>query len=94
MARDLAGLLGELRISHTYIVGYSMGGAIAQEFARQFPDRVLGLVLCAMMCGDPRAIYAPPSIVRVMRELDGLTRNRPPKLLISRGDSSGIGFLS
>jgi pimeloyl-ACP methyl ester carboxylesterase len=73
MARDLAGLLGELKISHTYIVGYSMGGAIAQEFARQFPDRVLGLVLCATMCGGPRAIYAPPSIVRVMRELDGLT---------------------
>jgi pimeloyl-ACP methyl ester carboxylesterase len=62
-----------LRISHTYIVGYSMGGAIAQEFARQFPDRVLGLVLCATMCGGPRAIYAPPSIVRLMRELDGLT---------------------
>ena len=73
MARDLAGLLDELKISRTCILGYSMGGAIAQEFARQFPDRVLGLVLCATMCGGPRAIYAPPSIVRVMRELDGLT---------------------
>ena len=73
MARDVAGLLDELKISHTYILGYSMGGAIAQEFSRQFPDRVLGLVLCATMCGGPRAIYAPPSVVRVMRELDGLT---------------------
>jgi pimeloyl-ACP methyl ester carboxylesterase len=72
MARDLAGLLDELNISHTYILGYSMGGAIAQEFARQFPNRVLGLVLCATMCGGPRAIYAPPPVVRVMRELDGL----------------------
>ena len=72
MARDLVGLLDQLKISHTHIFGYSMGGAIAQEFARQFPDRVSGLVLCATMCGGPRAIYAPPSVVRVMRELDGL----------------------
>jgi pimeloyl-ACP methyl ester carboxylesterase len=72
MARDLAGLLDELKIPHTHILGYSMGGAIAQEFARQFPDRVSGLVLCATMCSGPRAIYAPPSVVRVMRELDGL----------------------
>jgi hypothetical protein len=49
-----------------------MGGAIAQEFVRQFPDRVLGLVLCATMCGGPRAVYASTSVVRVMRELDGL----------------------
>jgi pimeloyl-ACP methyl ester carboxylesterase len=72
MARDLGDLLNELNISYTYILGYSMGGAIAQEFAWQFPDRVSGLILCATMCGGPRAIYAPPSVVRVMRELDGL----------------------
>src|SRR3984893_8909236 len=72
MALDLAGLLDELKISRTHILGYSMGGAIALEFARQFPDCVSGLVLCATMCGGPRAIYAPPSVVRVMRELDGL----------------------
>jgi hypothetical protein len=29
-------------------------------------------VLCATNCGGPRAIYAPPSVMRVMRELDGL----------------------
>jgi len=72
MALDLAGLLDELKISRTHILGYSMGGAIALEFERQFPDCVSGLVLCATMCGGPRAIYAPPSVVRVMRELDGL----------------------
>lgn len=73
MARDVSGLLDHLEIARTNVLGYSMGGAIAQEFVRQFPDRVLGLVLCATMCGGPRATYAPPSVVRVMRELDGLT---------------------
>jgi pimeloyl-ACP methyl ester carboxylesterase len=72
MARDLGGLLDHLEIPRAHILGYSMGGAIAQEFVRQFPDRVLRLVLCATMCGGPRATYASPSVVRVMRELDGL----------------------
>ena len=73
MARDVCGLVDHLEIARVNILGYSMGGAIAQEFVRQFPDRVLGLVLCATMCGGPRATYASSSVVRVMREHDGLT---------------------
>src|SRR6478609_4849234 len=73
MARDVAGLLDHLKIARTHVLGYSMGGAIAQEFIRQFPDRVLGLVLCATTCGGPRAVYASSSVVHVMREHDGLT---------------------
>ncbi len=72
MARDVGGLLDHLDIPRANVLGYSMGGAIAQEFVRQFPDRVLALALCATMCGGPRAVYASPSVVRVMRELDGL----------------------
>jgi pimeloyl-ACP methyl ester carboxylesterase len=72
MARDVGGLLDHLDIPRANVLGYSMGGAIAQEFVRQFPDRVLALTLCATMCGGPRAVYASPSVVRVMRELDGL----------------------
>ena len=71
MARDLAGLLDEVGIERTFVLGYSMGGAIAQEFTRQFPDRVAGLILCATMCGGPRATFADASVVRVMRDLDG-----------------------
>lgn len=72
MARDVAGLLDHLEIAQANVLGYSMGGAIAQEFVRQFPSRILALALCATMCGGPRAVYASPSVVRVMRELDGL----------------------
>jgi 3-oxoadipate enol-lactonase len=73
MARDVATLLDEVSIESSYVLGYSMGGAIAQEFVRQFPHRVNGLILCATMCGGPHATYARPSIVRVMRDLDGLS---------------------
>ena len=73
MARDVGGLLDELGFDRVHMLGYSMGGAIAQEFVRQFPDRVKGLILCATMAGGPSATYAEPAVVRVMRDLDGLT---------------------
>jgi pimeloyl-ACP methyl ester carboxylesterase len=57
MARDVAGLLDEIGIESTYVLGYSMGGAIAQEFTRQFAHRVAGLILCATMCGGPCATF-------------------------------------
>jgi 3-oxoadipate enol-lactonase len=72
MAKDVCGLMDYLEIARANILGYSMGGAIAQEFVRKFPDRISSLVLCATMCGGSRATYATPSVVRVMRDLDGL----------------------
>jgi pimeloyl-ACP methyl ester carboxylesterase len=89
MARDLCGLLDELGITRVHLLGYSMGGAIAQELVRQFPERVSSLILCATMCGGPRAIYAKPSIVSVMRDLEGLSpeeaARRIWKVTYSRG---------
>jgi pimeloyl-ACP methyl ester carboxylesterase len=73
MARDVCGLLDELKIARVHMLGYSMGGAITQEFIRQFPDRIKSLVLCATMAGGPSATYAVASVVRVMRDLDGLS---------------------
>jgi len=73
MARDVCGLLDELEIPQAHVLGYSMGGAIAQELVRQFPERVGRLVLCATMAGGPSATYAKASVVSVMRDLDGLS---------------------
>ena len=44
-ARDLAGLLDELKISRANLVGHSGGGVVSQRFALDFPDRVESLVL-------------------------------------------------
>lgn len=73
MARDVCGLLDELKIAQVHMLGYSMGGAVTQEFVRQFPDRIKSVVLCATMAGGPSATYADASTVRVMRDLDGLS---------------------
>jgi pimeloyl-ACP methyl ester carboxylesterase len=40
---------------------------------QQYPERIKGLILCATLAGGPSATYAEASVVRVMRDLDGLT---------------------
>lgn len=44
---DLAAMLGVLGLDTAIIAGYSMGGAVAQVFARDHPELVSGLVLAA-----------------------------------------------
>lgn len=46
-ADDTAALLTELEIDQAVVVGYSMGGALAQVLALQHPERIAGLVLCS-----------------------------------------------
>jgi pimeloyl-ACP methyl ester carboxylesterase len=46
-ADDVAALLDVLEIDSAVMVGYSMGGPVAQLVWQRHPDRVAGLVLCA-----------------------------------------------
>jgi pimeloyl-ACP methyl ester carboxylesterase len=46
-ADDAAELLRQLKVGPALVVGYSMGGAIAQLMARRHPDVVRGVVLSA-----------------------------------------------
>ena len=46
-ADDIEALLSALDIDQVIVVGYSMGGALAQVFAGQHPERISGLVLCS-----------------------------------------------
>lgn len=43
-ARDLAALMDRLQVPRAVLVGHSLGGAISQEFATLYPQRVLALV--------------------------------------------------
>lgn len=46
-ADDIDVLLAELDIDEVIVVGYSMGGALAQVLSQRHPDRIGGLVLCS-----------------------------------------------
>jgi pimeloyl-ACP methyl ester carboxylesterase len=89
MARDIRALLDYLGIAQVHMLGYSMGGAIAQEFVRQFPGRISRLILCATMAGGHGATYARTSVVSVMRDLDGLSPEEAARRIWSVTYSSG-----
>jgi len=43
-ARGLAALLDHLGAMNALVLGHSMGGAVAMQFAHDFPERTLGVV--------------------------------------------------
>lgn len=53
VADDIAAVLDELGVGAIDVVGYSMGGAIAQALAHRHPGRVARLVLIATLASHP-----------------------------------------
>ena len=66
LANDVVALLDDCGIARTHLLGYSMGGAIAQEVAVRHPDRIDHLILLATFCGG---IWAEPAAFSVFRRL-------------------------
>jgi pimeloyl-ACP methyl ester carboxylesterase len=58
-ADDSAGLLDALGMKSAYILGASMGGMIAQEFALKYPRKCRKLILCCTLPGGDNTI--PPT---------------------------------
>ena len=66
MAADAASLLDALGIARAHIVGASMGGAIGQEMAIHFADRVITLTSIMSSTGDPSLPQATPEAMAVL----------------------------
>lgn len=71
MAADAVAVLDHLGVESAHVLGYSMGGMIAQTMAIDHPDRVASLTSIMSRTGS-RADALPG-----VRELAALMRNRP-----------------
>jgi pimeloyl-ACP methyl ester carboxylesterase len=63
-AGDLCRLLDALDLDRVHLVGASMGGMIAQQFAVTWPERLRSLTIACSHCGGAAAVPASEEIVR------------------------------
>jgi pimeloyl-ACP methyl ester carboxylesterase len=71
-AQDCDTLMGALGIERAVVVGHSMGGAIAQRLAIDFPDRLQGLFLLATS-----SRVGPAATENWMRQADEIESENP-----------------
>jgi 3-oxoadipate enol-lactonase len=74
-ADDLAAVVRSLDVGQVIVVGYSLGGLVAQVFVQRHPELVMGLVLCATA-----GKFDVPTGKGPMRLLERLARSVPESL--------------
>jgi pimeloyl-ACP methyl ester carboxylesterase len=72
-ADDTAGLMRSLGIQHAHVLGYSMGGYIAQELAITHPHMVDSLILVSTGAGGARAVTMSADRAEKFADIQGLT---------------------
>jgi len=71
-ADDTAGLMDALELPCAHILGYSMGGYIAQELVLNYPERVNKMILASTGCGGDRAVLMSPDRLEKFQANTGL----------------------
>ncbi len=81
MAADALALLDALGIERTVVVGWSMGGFIAQALAATAPARVGSLALLSTDPGGPDCVDAAPRVLARLTDSSGTPREQASRLL-------------
>ncbi len=80
-AGDTAGLMDALEIRGASVLGYSMGGMIAQELALRHPSRVEKLVLCATYCGGSESVFGDKEVLSRLVDRSGTVDDQIERFL-------------
>jgi len=70
MANDTIGLIDVLNLESVHVFGGSMGGAIAQELAISYPNRVRKLVLCATVGKSTTVLRLLVDVLKFIKQHD------------------------
>jgi pimeloyl-ACP methyl ester carboxylesterase len=81
MAADLEALLDSLAIERLPVVGWSMGGFVAQSLAVRAPQRVAALALIATDPGGPDSVPATPEVWARLLDHSGTPREQATRLI-------------
>ena len=69
MADDVIALMDRLSVFRAHVVGWSMGGCMAQEIALRHPERIISLTLISAYMRRPaRSSYAMHAAIEAVRE--------------------------
>lgn len=68
MSEDIAAVLDAAGQASAHLIGFSMGGMIAQQFSVDHPERVRSLALLGTHCGTPWATQAELKVRRLLFE--------------------------
>lgn len=80
-AEDTSGLMDALKIKKADIIGWSMGGMIAQELVLSNPEKVGKLIIYASICGGNQSVPPSPEVLKVFSNQSGSTTERLQKFL-------------
>ncbi|HTT95056.1 MAG TPA: alpha/beta hydrolase [Solirubrobacterales bacterium] len=81
MAADMLALLDALAVERAAVVGWSMGGFVAQSLARSAPGRVTALGLISTHTGGPDAVDGEPRVARELVDHSGTPRQQAARLI-------------
>jgi pimeloyl-ACP methyl ester carboxylesterase len=75
MAQDTAAFIKALGYKRADVMGWSMGGNIAQELVLRYPENVNRLVLAATDPGGPNAVQpTDPAVIKVLNDPNATTQ--------------------
>jgi pimeloyl-ACP methyl ester carboxylesterase len=74
-ADDTAGLMDALDIRQAHVLGWSMGGLIAEEVALRYPGKVNKLILYAAHC-NANLFPSAPEVVQKLTDMSGSPQER------------------